>query len=122
MKIRSVNHKFSRGFGHYVTYRTGKGPDFQCVVSEHVPHKCHHILTTNTAIVRQEQHGNAILRTFGYTKVYFGDRQSTARAFRFNQWVPAPGITNDICSYCGTDNGPGGELRSGWDCYSCHSN
>ena len=29
---------------------------------------------------------------------------------------------NDICSYCGADNGIGGEFRQGWDCCCCGGN
>lgn len=29
---------------------------------------------------------------------------------------------NDFCTYCGTDNGPGGTYRQGYDCYACGGN
>lgn len=29
---------------------------------------------------------------------------------------------HDICGYCGTDNGPNGEHRQGWDCCMCGGN
>jgi len=29
---------------------------------------------------------------------------------------------NDLCFYCGSDNGPQGEYRQGWDCCQCGCN
>lgn len=29
---------------------------------------------------------------------------------------------SDFCCYCGTDNGPNGENRNGWDCCGCGGN
>lgn len=31
-------------------------------------------------------------------------------------------VAHDICMYCGTDNGPAGEYRQGWDCWQCGGN
>ena len=32
------------------------------------------------------------------------------------------GNGNDVCFYCGADNGPNGEYRMGWDCCVCGGN
>jgi hypothetical protein len=36
--------------------------------------------------------------------------------------VPPDLKGQDICTWCGCSNGPGGELRQGWDCQWCGSN
>lgn len=37
-------------------------------------------------------------------------------------YAPADGVNTDICAYCGSDNGPDGEFRQGFDCGVCGGN
>lgn len=54
--------------------------------------------------------------------VYTPDRSEVQRSVSaFSIWVGGP-YAGDICVYCGTNNGPNGELRNSYDCGACGQN
>jgi len=64
----------------------------------------------------------ASLVKYTYTQVFAGAGRAISRSGSWRGWVAPATSTSDYCSYCGTDNGPHGESRQGFDCGGCGGN
>lgn len=69
------------------------------------------------AAIRMEQDGLAYARNDEGVIISF------LKIGYYSSWEPLPGFEdNDICAYCGADNGKDSEYRNGYDCCVCGSN
>jgi len=57
-----------------------------------------------------------------YTQVFSGNGRMLARSGSWRAWAAPKNNHNDFCHYCGSDNGPNGISRQGFDCGGCGGN
>ncbi len=75
------------------------------------------------AFIRTASGGGPVQVSFQDGLRTWSDGETEVLHHHFKTFIVPEGVqNNDICGYCGADNGPAGEYRNGFDCCICGCN